>query len=311
MMFGFRDTFAYIECAQCGCLFIEAFPDNIERYYPTGYYSFRQRPDTPLARFIRKQRDAYVLWHRGVLGKVLLALHPGDMNVVQSLQSLARLRLPMHARILDAGCGSGVLLDSLRGLGFTNLLGIDPHIEADTTSAGGVPILKRALHHLEPGNQESTWDGIMFHHSLEHIANQRETLECVANLLAPAGVCIVRMPTVSSYAWKNYRSDWAQLDAPRHAVLHSIRSMKVLASQVHLHLEDVVYDSTAFQFWASEQYRRDIPLVSETSYATSPAKSPFSSADIRRFEHMAVVLNRAYQGDTAVFYLRKPYNREG
>jgi len=35
------DEFNYILCANCGCLQIEKAPDDMSKYYPRGYYSFR------------------------------------------------------------------------------------------------------------------------------------------------------------------------------------------------------------------------------------------------------------------------------
>ncbi len=303
MMYGLRDPFVYVECAACGCMHIEMVPNNLAAYYPSGYYSFRARSRAPLAWFIRRLRDSYALRGSGLVGQLLLAFHPGDMNVLQSLQSLARLRPLPQSHILDVGCGAGLLLESLHQLGFTNLMGLEPYLDTDHMSAGGVPIYKQSVQHLAG---TSIWDIIMFHHSFEHIATPRETLHSVARLLKPHGVCLIRMPTVSSFAWKNYRTDWVQLDAPRHLWLYSLEGVRLLAAQTNLLLEDVVYDSTAFQFWASEQYRQDIPLMSDRSYAINPAHALFSQADIRTFQQKAAVLNRARQGDTAVFYLRKP-----
>ena len=117
---------------------------------------------------------------------------------------------------------------------------------------------------------------------------------------------MIRVPTVTSWAWRSYGVDWVQLDAPRHLFLHSLQSMNTLAEQQGFKLENVVYDSFAFQQWGSEQYKKDIALHDENSYAVSPEKSPFSSADIREFEEHSKKLNESKSGDQAAFYLRKP-----
>jgi len=39
----------------------------------------------------------------------------------------------------------------------------------------------------------------------------------------PGGWCVIRIPTVSSFAWEHYREQWVQLDAPRHFFLHKVR----------------------------------------------------------------------------------------
>ena len=42
MMFGFRDTFDYLQCAKCECLQIREIPTDIQKYYPKNYYSFNE-----------------------------------------------------------------------------------------------------------------------------------------------------------------------------------------------------------------------------------------------------------------------------
>ena len=71
------------------------------------------------------------------------------------------------------------------------------------------------------------------------------------------------------------------------------------------HIEDVVFDSDEFQFWGSEQYKKDISLKSEKSYSVNPAQSIFSQKQIDQFRKKAVQLNIEARGDQAVFYLKK------
>ena len=153
--------------------------------------------------------------------------------------------------------------------------------------------------------QDRSWDVIMFHHSFEHLSDQVETIRSVARLLSKNGLCIIRIPTVTSYAWENYKEHWVQLDAPRHFYLHSIKSMQLLATRLGFRIERILYDSTGFQFWGSEQYRRDIPLIADHSYAVEQERSIFSKSEIERFEEKAQLLNSEGRGDQATFYLRK------
>jgi hypothetical protein len=82
--------------------------------------------------------------------------------------------------------------------------------------------------------------------------------------------------------------------------------LRILADRAGLELSQVTYDSTAFQFWASEQYELDIPLYDTRSYLISPDKSMFTKREIATFERRAAELNDAGLGDQAVFYLTKP-----
>src|SRR5690606_13809129 len=114
----------------------------------------------------------------------------------------------------------------------------------------------------------------------------------------------IRVPVADSWAWRHYGTDWVQLDAPRHLFLHTRRSLDLLAADAGLVVERVADDSGAFQFWGSEQYRRDIPLRDPRSYAVNPRASDFTAAQIREFRRRAADLNARGEGDQASFYLR-------
>jgi hypothetical protein len=82
--------------------------------------------------------------------------------------------------------------------------------------------------------------------------------------------------------------------------------MRLLGESVGLSCEGVAYDSTAFQFWGSEQYLRGIALDDPRSYSVSPKSSLFSDSDILRFEAEAAKLNFEGKGDSAAFFFRLP-----
>ncbi len=296
MMFGIRDVFVYFQCSKCECLQITEFPPDMSIYYPDSYYSYNvisSRNKT--MQCIRRLRDRYALWGRGILGRLLNSRYPR-----LDLQSLRILSPQKDTAILDVGCGAGALLYSLRELGLINLLGVDPFIAEDIHYDNGLVIKKKEIFSIE-----GKWDIVMFHHSFEHLPNPGETLNTVAALLAPGGHCLIRIPVSSSNAWKHYGVNWVQLDAPRHWYLHSVNSMKILSEQAGLDLWKLVYDSDPFQFWGSEQCSMDIPLRNERSYQVNPAASIFSKQQISEFAKRAKQLNKTGQGDQAVFYLRK------
>lgn len=298
LMLGLRDEHDYFQCSQCHCLQIAATPHNLPDYYPAdNYYSYDAPANSKgLKQALVQQRDRYAVTGQPLIGRLLSLVMPNA-----KLATLHPLKLQPQSRILDVGCGAGILLNSLYNIGFHNSLGIDPFNTQDIQYPNGLRIEKRDIF-----SEQGEWDVIMFHHSFEHLPEQQQTLEKTFEQLAPGGTVLLRVPTVSSYAWQHYGVNWSQLDAPRHLFLHSTESVQTLAEQTGFTVDDVVYDSNAFQFWGSEQYQQDIPLRSEMSWATSPEKSPFSKKDIRNFERRAHELNALNQGDQAAFYLRKP-----
>jgi len=298
MMFGYRDPFDYFECSQCRCVQILDVPADLSKYYPPGYYSFSRFESrvVPLKERISKRlAGPYGVCGGGILGRAIFRRYPQP-----ELRPLARVGLSWKSKILDVGCGGGGFLQLLKQAGFENLLGIDAYIEGDRQYANGLRILKRSLQQV--GGE---WDLIMFHHSFEHLPDPLETLLQSAAILSEKGCCLIRIPTVSSYAWRHYKECWVQLDPPRHLFLYSLASMKLLASYAGFAVKKIVYDSTEFQFWASEQYIHDIPLHAEQSYAHSPSNSMFSEKDMQSFRQRADWLNQQGEGDQAAFYLVK------
>jgi hypothetical protein len=81
--------------------------------------------------------------------------------------------------------------------------------------------------------------------------------------------------------------------------------MRILSESAGFTIAKVVFDSYDMQFWGSEQYLKDIPLMDDRSYLNDPARSIFSKAQIEGYKKMSVELNEKGDGDQACFYLYK------
>ncbi len=294
MMLGTREEFAYFQCAVCECLQIETVPANLADFYPEGYIGFTGLRDglfTGLKGAFRKARYSTSLFPNEGMNPLLKPF----LSAIQ-YNLLGQLHLTKTTRILDVGCGSGAFLYPLYELGMTNVRGTDP-FAGPIVYANGYIIEKKFVEEMN-----GQWDIILFNHSFEHIPNPLESLRAVARLLAPGGVCMIRIPTVSSFAWQHYRENWFQLDAPRHLFLHSIKSMTLLGEQAGLPLSDVIYDSDRAQFIISDKYKKDVAMNEPL-----PEPQSFLGRKWRRwaYQRHAKTLNREKQGDQAAFYFRK------
>lgn len=277
MMFGYRDEFEYFMCGQCGCLQISTIPTDLTRYYPPEYYSFQNHASKGFFKNFLKRPLAYYF--------------------LRKTKWFRHSPIKRQTKILDVGCGAGHLLLSLRSIGFSNLIGVDPFIEKNIFYENGVQIFKKSLSALT-----GQFDFIMLHHSFEHLPEPLVVCRKLKRLLAPNGQILIRIPLVSSLAWKKYGVNWVQLDAPRHLFLHTLKSLEILAHQADLHVTKIIFDSTAFQFWGSEQYLKNIALRDKISYAQNPQQSIFSKKQIRSFTVQAATLNKNQTGDSACFY---------
>jgi len=299
MMYGFRDTFIYQECSNCGCLQIKNIPDNLYKYYPNNYYSYqipKKNVSSAFKETLRRVKDKYAIYKRGLLGKILWSLFPGDLRI----QALSKLNIQADKKILDIGCGSGDLLKKLEKIGFKKLLGIDPYLKEDITYSENLKILSKDF--LEINDK---FDLIMMHHSFEHIHNPKDVFSHLAQVLEDNGICMIRIPVADSWAYKHYASNWVQLDAPRHLYLHTDKSIEILCQNSDLELVDKWRDSNEMQFYGSEQYQKDIPLLDKRSYHGKCKGTIFNRSDIKRFKLEAKRLNESNQGDQAVYIIRK------
>jgi 2-polyprenyl-3-methyl-5-hydroxy-6-metoxy-1,4-benzoquinol methylase len=297
MMYGMKDEFVYFECNVCHCLQIQEFPKDMSKYYPDNYYSFGKYNSGKFkgifGSIIRKQYSFVI--NGGKFLRKIIALVTGDNNY----SIFQGLGVNKNTKILDVGCGNGrSFLYPLAEIGFKNLLGCDPYLKTPFKYSNGLQIMNSKIYDVK-----GIWDIITYHHSFEHIDDPKENIRIVSELLAPNGVCIIRIPTVSSFAWEHYRTNWVQLDAPRHYFLHSVKSMQTLAEIANLELYKTVYDSTYFQFSGSEKYLNDIPL-----YAPRPrGLIKFIQRKFKKsqFRMRAKQFNYECKGDQAAFYFRK------
>jgi len=321
MFMGTRDPFTYVECAACGTLQIKEVPD-LRPFYAGNYYSFqpvldsgtnseggfKKRLGRRVGAFVRRRAAAYYCDRRLPMGELR---HPAGRLFAKSMRRLVvgfpdylketslHIGLNLKSAVLDVGSGAGIALMSLAHFGFRDLTGVDPFLESSINYPNGVRVLKAELSDLD-----RQFDLVMANHSLEHVIDPRRTLLEIHRLLGMGRYAIIRIP-VLAHAWERYGVNWVQLDPPRHLSLFNAQTFKALAEECGFSVDEVAYDSTAFQFWGSEQYVRDIPLSDQRSYYVNPRRSIFTEKQIADYAARASELNARRGGDQAVFYLRK------
>jgi SAM-dependent methyltransferase len=296
MMFGLRDEFQYVECANCNSIQIEEIPSNLEKYYPPNYLSFELKHDNRVKSWLKLKRFDNSYTDRGLIGKIVKKIWwappIGDFLRIANIK--------FENAILDVGSGEGELLFLMHQYGFLNLSGIDPFISANKNPFKGLYFIKGSIKDVN-----EKYDLIMFNHSLEHVADPREDLLKAATLLNPNKYVLIRIPVIGGYAWRTYGVNWVQLDAPRHLSIPTVRGIRELAALTGFSLDNVIYESWGFQFWGSEQFQNDIPLYDKRSLWVKSKESMFSKKQIKDFKKKAEQLNQNKDGDMACFFLRK------
>jgi SAM-dependent methyltransferase len=284
-MFSGTEKFEYFECSDCGTLQISAFPKDMSLYYPENYYSLKSDLKWKDI-FIQKLRDyVFYLDFPQFLVKKLSVKIPN-----LALQAFLKIKPNKSAKVLDVGCGEGKFLKSIFGLGFKNVVGIDPF--ALKTIEKPFPIIKKSLEEIL-----EKFDVITFNHVFEHIENVHETLQKCSQQLNDKGKIIIRIPVKDSDAFENYGENWVQWDAPRHFHLLTKKAIEILAKKNNFLIYSYYNDSYKLQFTGSEKYVRKL------TYQTSNAI--FSSSEIEKFNRKAQYLNNIEKGDQAVVVLKK------
>jgi SAM-dependent methyltransferase len=298
MYFGTRESFEYIECGNCGCLQIKSYPADIEKYYKDDYGAFitrnAERPNKLIAALRYRKLQHALNEKKSLIGLVLNILVKPGFD-----QKMLPAGIKSDSSILDIGSGTGSLLLNLRNKGFKDITGIDKFILNDIVYDENLRIYKKELSEIE-----GKFDFIMFNHSFEHMPDQDDVLKHIRRLIKDQKIVMIRIPLKTDYLWKRYGVNCGQTDAPRHFYLHTLKSMEIIAARNNFRIEKVIFDSGIYQFYASEQYAKDIPLRSENSYFINKKKSIFSRSDIRKFQKMTDELNSLQQGDRACFYLK-------
>jgi SAM-dependent methyltransferase len=299
MLYGSKQTFEYFECKKCGCVQIKEFPANVGEFYPDNYGSFvnyKKIKDGSIIAFLRRVKLDHNLGIKKSLLGYLLTLIIGEGFE----QKLKPANLTRNSSILDIGTGTGGRILNLRRRGFEDLTGTDIFIKEDIFYDKGLRVLKQDITDIK-----GEFDFVMLNHSFEHMPNPETVLREIYRLLKPNRTAMIRIPVAASYSWRTYGTNWVALDPPRHFFLHTQDSIKVLAERTGFTVKQVIYDSSEFQFIGSEQYLKDIPLYSETSFYQNPKKSIFSEQQIKEFKERAKALNKQNDGDAACFYLYK------
>ena len=291
MNFGMGDEFEYFQCLKCGCVQIVNIPADLEKFYPSYYGSLKKLIPTQFS------------FKRKIIERLLVKLHLqyiGHWNflgfIISFFKKNYRIWLNksfnnLDSKILDVGCGNGDLLFHLKKIGYKKLFGVDPYISTDI-NINGVNIVKGYVSDLT-----DKYDIIMFHHSFEHIYEQKETLSLVRELLNDNGFLLIRVPVSDSYAFRKYKNNWIGLDAPRHLFLHGTKSLNHLANKMGFVVGDILYDSDLYQFEVSEKYERGMKLHTIDEI--------FSAKEKAVLKKEAVRLNRIKDGDCACFFFTK------
>lgn len=118
-------------------------------------------------------------------------------ELASGILSRIEQRLSSTGRLLDIGCGPGVLLSVARARGWQPQ-GLELSKDsAERCRAAGLDVITQPLEqaHLETG----AFDAVVLHHVLEHVQDPNDTLHRCQQLVRPGGVLFIAVPNARSW----------------------------------------------------------------------------------------------------------------
>jgi 2-polyprenyl-3-methyl-5-hydroxy-6-metoxy-1,4-benzoquinol methylase len=166
----------------------------------------------------------------------LALLHPGGRDELDA----AAMHLPAQrppGRVLDVGCGSGVLLARMRKLGW-EVEGVE--VDPGAVEAGRKRGLSVRLGTLQEQNFPSdSFDAVHSAHVIEHVHDPVGLLTECRRVLKPGGTLVFLTPNTESLGHREFGSAWLNLDPPRHLILFSAATLRQAAEQAGLKVREL------------------------------------------------------------------------
>jgi SAM-dependent methyltransferase len=178
-------------CSGCGLGSLHPLPDlaQVASFYPSEYYGEPgHKFQTSIERLVR--------W----VGERHIKFLSSD--------------LPAGARVLDVGCGRGVILGALADRGF-EVHGVEISLEA-ASGADPRAEIRIAASLADAAYPSAHFDEIVIWHVLEHLHDPKATLLEARRILKPGGRLVVAVPNFTSLQARWTGAAWFHLDLPRH-----------------------------------------------------------------------------------------------
>jgi len=197
-------SFRVVKCLNCGLAYLNPMPhpEDITRIYDTHEYYCNKgvKKDTPLGYPDYLMLEEHLIFVADELLRPIKGIKTG--------------------RLLDVGCGMGIMLNHFRELGW-DTYGIDVSTYATEYARNelGLNVFTGAVDKIDL--PENYFDLTTMVHVIEHIPNPKGTLEALHRLMKPGGIIIVATHDISGLWPRVVRGRWRHLNIPEHLYFFS------------------------------------------------------------------------------------------
>jgi ubiquinone/menaquinone biosynthesis C-methylase UbiE len=210
-----QDRFQVVKCQQCGLAMTSPVPNEEEmsKYYPEAYYGAgKKRFKGFVEALIRLERERRA------------------RAIVKSQ--------PQAGRILDVGCGRGIMLRKLKEEGWEGYGSELSQSMTQQLKMAGVHIChERNLQNCR--FPDGFFDVVSLWHSFEHLRDPCAILDEIHRMLKPEGIAVFAVPNRRGWLSRLTRQNWFALDVPRHLFHYDIQSLPLLMESHGFRIEYV------------------------------------------------------------------------
>lgn len=227
-LFGAPGKWNLKECTNSECDLVWLDPMPLEEDIGKAYQSYYTHQDnnninyTGLRRFYRLIKEGYLANKYGYLNStvatwqrllsVLLYFDPGRCADLDF--SIMYLPSQPNASLLEVGCGSGWMLEIMKGLGWkVEGVDFDPSAVENARNKG---LCVKCGTLSSQGYPDNHFDVITMSHLIEHVHEPLKLLQECYRILKPGGKLVIVTPNIKALGHTYFKESWLHLDPPRH-----------------------------------------------------------------------------------------------
>ena len=205
-------------CEQCTLAFTNPQPtwDELKPYYDQSYQPYQPASAAEFNRLLEAARQT------------------GQYDGIQ---------LNQEARVLEIGLGSGRFLSVAQRM-CKEAVGVEPSEHAENMLRElGLQIFHGHLEEFVASYNGAPFSLVFLSHVLEYIPQPFVALKCIAKVISPTSVVIIRVPNAGSWAFRAAKGEWMGTDLPRHLTHWNKQALDLLARRAGMHVVKAVFDS--------------------------------------------------------------------
>ncbi len=240
--YSIAGEYTYYKCGDCLTIFIHPVPaDQLKIIYPSNYYSFVNKSKNIVVR-LKEWLD------KKFFRKIIKELPFDKINV------------------LDVGGGTGWMIDIVKKadtrINFTQIVDFDAKAKSIAEENGHAYFEGT----IEAFDTNKKFHVILLLNLIEHVEHPLTILQKTQSLLEPGGMIVIKTPNTDSWDARLFKkSYWGGLHCPRHWIIFSEKSFRLLLQSTSLKIKSLQYTQGA-PFWAfsiiAALHRRKIVRIS-------------------------------------------------